>query len=267
MNQLFCKRMIYLFLWFVGMNFTYAMEENPDIKSLFEKADVNGTFVLYDVQKATFVGHNKIRAEKRYIPASTYKIAHSLIGLATGAVKSVDQRIPYNGPSKPFIAAWKRDMGLRDAIALSNVPIYQELARRIGAERMKAYLKMLHYGNEKTGEHIDRFWLDGPLQISAVEQVRFLKGLIEETYPVPKQIQEDVREILLLEEKNQWRLYGKTGWQNAPGKGIGWFVGWLETSENRYIFALNMQMNEASDGPKRIALSKACLSVLGLTKQ
>ena len=69
-------------------------------------------------------------------------------------------------------------MGLRKAIAISNVPIYQELARRIGLERMKHYLKSFEYGNTDTGEIIDRFWLDGPLEISALEQVNFLKKFI-----------------------------------------------------------------------------------------
>ncbi len=47
---------------------------------------------------------------------------------------------------------WEHDMGLRDAIKISNVPIYQELARRIGLERMKAGVEKLDYGNKDIGE-------------------------------------------------------------------------------------------------------------------
>lgn len=258
MKLLISNRIIYVvFLFFMQTNLIYAMEENAQIKTLFEAADVNATFIL-------IVGYDKVRSEKRYLPASTFKIANSLIGLATGAVKTVDEPIPYNGPSNPFIAAWKEDMGLKKAIAMSNVPIYQELARRIGLTRMQKYLKDLHYGNESVGEHVDRFWLDGPLQISAVEQVLFLKGLVQETLPFSKNIQKDVKSILLIEKTNAYRLYGKTGWQNAPEKGIGWFVGWIEKSEGTYIFAFNMDMTDMSDAPKRINLSKTCLTILGL---
>ena len=95
------------------------------------------------------------------------------------------------------------DMGLRKAIAISNVPIYQELARRIGLERMKHYLKIFDYGNADTGEVVDRFWLDGPLKISALEQVEFLKKLVQEKLPISKEAQRDVKQILLLESADE----------------------------------------------------------------
>ena len=44
----------------------------------------------------------------------------------------------------------------------------------------KHYLKSFEYGNADTGEIIDRFWLDGPLDISTLEQVEFLKKVAEE---------------------------------------------------------------------------------------
>lgn len=242
----------------------YAMEENATIRSLFKRSNVNGTFILYNLQDNTIVGYNKVRSEKRYVPASTFKIANSLIGLSTGAVKSVDDPIPYTGPQNPFIAAWKNDMGLRRAILLSNVPIYQELARRIGFIHMEKYLDIFNYGNRTIGNRIDRFWLDGPLKISAYEQVMFLKGLVQESLPVPKNVQKDVKEILFLEQGKDYRLYGKTGWANISGEGIGWFVGWLEKSDNIYIFAFNMTMTDISEAPKRIDLTKACLASLGL---
>lgn len=265
MKQSFHVFLLHVFLlFFLETNMIYSMEENSNIGSLFEKKDVNGTFILYDLQKNTFVGYNKERSEKRYVPASTFKIVNSLIGLATGTVKTVDEIIPYTGPKNPIIAAWKNDMGLRNAIALSNVPIYQELARRIGLIQMKEYLKILHYGDESIGEKVDDFWLNGSLKISALEQVIFLKGLVEETLPVPKNIQKNIKDIILLEHSSNWKLYGKTGWQNYPDNGTGWFIGWLEKSNNIYIFALNMDMTSISDAPKRIDLTKACLATLGL---
>ncbi len=242
----------------------FAWEEKPEIGALFKSAEVEGTFVLYDVTDDKMTGYNSARAETRYIPASTFKIANTLIGLSTGVVKSVDEELPYKGPAKPFIEAWGDDMSLRDAIAISNVPIYQELARRIGLKRMREGLAELHYGNQKVGNIIDRFWLDGPLKISASEQTEFLSKLVQGRLPISKSIQKSVRDIVLLETGKEWKLYGKTGWQNAPNPGIGWWIGWLENRGRLYVFALNLDITKAADAPKRIELTKASLRLLGL---
>ncbi len=244
----------------------YAIEESKEIEKVLNKANVNVAFVVYDMQKDKIIGYNQARAEKRYMPASTFKIANSLIGLETKSVQSVDEPIPYLGPENPFIEKWKEDMGLRKAIAISNVPIYQELAKRVGLKRMKHYLKSFHYGNADAGEIVDRFWLDGPLEISAVEQLEFLKKLVEEKLPISKESQKNVKQILLLEGGKDYKLYGKTGWQNAPNNGIGWFVGWVENSHGSYIFAFNMDMTTMSDATKRISLTKDCLFTLGLLR-
>ena len=108
-------------------------EESAQVAEVFRNAGMNGTFVLYDVGAGKYVGYNRVRAKKRFVPASTFKIPNSLIGLSAGAVKSVDEVLPYKGHPKPFSKAWEKDMGLREAIAMSNVPIYQELARRTSA--------------------------------------------------------------------------------------------------------------------------------------
>ncbi len=253
--------LILMLLWPLA---AFSWEEHPGIAGLFAQEGVSGTFVLCDVNEKTFVGHNRARAETRYIPASTFKIANALIGLSTGAVGSVDEVLPYNGPAEPFIPEWKADMGLRRAMALSNVPIYRELARRIGLTRMREGLNALRYGNRESGDNVTRFWLDGPLAISALEQAQFLAELVRGTLPLPEKAQADVREILLLEEGTRWKLYGKTGWQNAPGRGIGWWVGWVEMEGRDYVFALNMDINEPSDAAKRLTLGKASLKLLGL---
>lgn len=65
MKLLISNRIIYVvFLFFMQTNLIYAMEENAQIKTLFEAADVNATFILYDLQKDTIVGYDKVRSEK-----------------------------------------------------------------------------------------------------------------------------------------------------------------------------------------------------------
>jgi len=241
-----------------------AWRENPELGNLFKSEGLAGTFVLYDTRAKTCTGYNRMRAEKRYSPASTFKIPNSLIGLATGAVQSVDDVLPYRGDAQPFNPAWAKDMSLRQAITLSNVPIYQELARRIGLERMRDYLVRLDYGNQDAGTSVDQFWLSGPLMISAIEQIRFLAGLAQDQLPVEPALQKSVREMILLDQGSTWKLYGKTGWQNAPRKGVGWWVGWVEKEGRIYAFALNIDIQRESDAGQRIRLGKKCLKTLGI---
>jgi len=163
-----------------------AWKESPEVAAIFAGAAVDGAFVLRNADSNECMGFNRVRAEKRFVPASTFKIANALIGLATGAVASVDDILPYTGPAQPFIAEWKKDMGLREAMAISNVPIFQELARRIGLERMRESVRTLNYGNKTIGDSVDSFWLNGPLKISAIEQTRFLANLAQEALPFPK---------------------------------------------------------------------------------
>lgn len=239
-------------------------EESDAIGAIFKNAAINGTFVLYDVTADRYIGYDKTRAERRYIPASTFKIPNSLIGLSTGAVKSVDEVLPYKSDSPPLKKEWTRDMGLREAIAMSNVPIYKELARRIGFERMKEGITRIDYGNNETGNSVDSFWLEGPLAISAVEQTRFLAKLAQQSLPFPESCQKSVREIILLGKGENWKLYGKTGWENATNPGIGWWVGWVEKDGRIYAFALNMDMQKLTEANKRIELGKASLKALGI---
>jgi len=239
------------------------MEQHPELDQLFNEAGVTGTFVLYDVTAGRLVVHDLARAEKRFIPASTFKIANSLIGLATGAVASVDEVLPYGGKPQP-IQSWEQDMGLRDAIKISNVPVYQELARRIGLERMRENLAAIPYGNAKVGTVVDTFWLQGPLQISAVEQTEFLAHLAQGELPFPAEVQQNVRGIIQLEQGDDWVLYAKTGWTTAPDPDIGWWVGWVTKNQHVFSFAINIDVLEKADIAKRVELGKACLGALGV---
>jgi beta-lactamase class D len=237
--------------------------ERPDLARFFADRGIAGTFVLYDVAAGKIAVVGRERAEKPLVPASTFKIANSLIALETGVVKDENEVIPYGGKPQPF-KQWEQDMPMREAIAMSNVPVYQELARRIGHERYRTWLTRIGYGNAKTGEVVDRFWLDGPLQISAVEQTKFLARLAAGKLPASERSQAIVRDIIKLESREGRTLHGKTGWQFSADPQIGWWVGWVERDGKTYPFALNMDMGSAADAPKRLEIGKALLAELGI---
>ena len=232
--------------------------------ALFRQAGLVGTFVLLDERSGQLRGTNLTRAEERFSPASTFKIANALIGLSLGAVASVDEVIPYSGDPEPLMREWLQPMGLRGAMRVSNVPIYQALARRIGRERMAEAIQRLGYGNEQIGSEVTTFWLRGPLAISAVEQTRFLSRLAHERLPFPTSAQRQVAEITTVDSGPGWSLHAKTGWQNAPGAGIGWWVGWVRRGDRITPFALNIAMNGASDAHWREELGRRSLQALGI---
>lgn len=254
--------LIALLLLCSGLARATDWRESPEVGRLFNDAGFKGTFVLYDLAADRFVGHNQDRAETRFVPASTFKIANSLIGLTVGAVSGVDEVLPYGGKPQPF-PVWERNMGLREAIRVSNVPIYQELARRVGLKPMAEHVARLDYGNRDIGGTVDIFWLVGPLQISAVEQTRFLARLLRDELPLSKEAQAAVRDIVPSERGEGWMLAGKTGWAMRSTPQVGWWVGWVKNGERLYTFALNMDLNKAEDLPRRMELGKAALRVLG----
>lgn len=237
--------------------------DSPEAAAVFAANSVTGTFALYDVEADTLTGYNRKRAETRFIPASTFKIPNTLIGLATGAVSDVDEVFSYDGKPQP-LKSWEKDMSLREAIKVSCVPVYQELARRTGLNNMRLALEKLDYGNNEIGTHVDLFWLEGPLAISPVEQARFLARLAQKKLPLPEKALAQTREILLTERNSGWSLFAKTGTAARSTPNIGWWVGWVEKEGKIYTFALNIELPREKTPPDRISLGKQCLTALGI---
>lgn len=253
-----------LALFVVTQAVAESWRENAELGGAFKAAGVTGTFVLYDLDTDAYTVFDRERAQTRYIPASTFKIANSLIGLQVGAVADVDEVLPYGGAPQPF-KDWEQDLPLREAIRVSSVPIYQELARRIGRPRMQTWVERLGYGNREIGSVVDRFWLDGPLRISAVEQVRFLAKLVRGELPVRDDVAAAVREITLLERTDVYVLHGKTGMVFTTKPNLGWWVGWVERDGSYYAFALNIDMPDwKQDLAKRVEIGRRCLALLGV---
>lgn len=238
-------------------------QDSPAVGAAFRAADLHGTFVLYDVAADRYTVHDRERARTRFVPASTFKIPNTLIGLTAGSVKSVDEVLPYGG-GKQMFKAWEQDMSLREAIKVSNVPVYQELARRTGPRQMREQLARIGYGNNDIGTVVDRFWLDGPLKISAEEQARFLARLAQDALPFPKAAMAATREIALVERTPGYALHAKTGRTFDDKRDIGWWVGWVEKGGKVYAFALNADMRSDADAPKRVEVARASLRALGV---
>ena len=185
--------------------------------------------------------------------------------METGVIADENTIIPYGGKPQPN-PAWAHDMSIRQALPISNVAIYQELARRIGLARYHHWLARLNYGNQQTGADVTHFWLTGPLKISAVEQALFADHLARGSLPMSPRSQAIVRDIAQIETKGSRRLCGKTGWtgSSVAGGGVGWFTGWVEGGPSVIAFSLSMPMNAIGEAPKRLAIARDALIRLGL---
>lgn len=254
-----------------GQSFATTWQENQEMAELLASFNITGTFVVYDVSADQMIGYNQERADTRYVPASTFKIPNSLIALATDTVKNTREILPYGGGTYSR-KVWEQDMSLTDAMKVSNVPVFQGVARNIGMKNMQSYIQKFQYGNMELGAAVDTFWLRGPLKISAVEQTLFLAKLAQGTLPVDAQPQAVVKEITLMEKGDHWALHAKTGWYEQAmyenkDKDIGWWVGWIEKDGRIYAFALNTDIDSqsnAKDLENRVLIGKACLRILGL---
>ena len=87
-------------------------------------------------------------------------------------------------------------MTLGQAMQASAVPVYQELARRIGLELMQQEVQRIRFGNQQIGQHIDNFWLVGPLKITPEQEVEFASALAQEQLAFDPQVQQQVKAML-----------------------------------------------------------------------
>jgi beta-lactamase class D len=240
-------------------------EIREDLARHFTDVGTVGTFVGYKTDDYLIIASDKERSGEAMLPASTFKIPNSLIALETGVVGDPDKDVfKWDGVVRS-IEAWNRDHTLRTAIAASAVPVYQEIARRIGAERMQKYLDLFEYGNRDIGGGIDQFWLTGNLRIDPVEQVDFVDRLRRGVLPVSKRSQELVRDILPATKVGDATIRAKSGLLGAElGKpSLGWMVGWAEKGSASTVFALNVDVREPRHIADRMKLTQQCLTDIG----
>lgn len=235
MKKLLC---IYMFFFFWQQVFSQSQPkiiEYPAMKSIFEKYGMKGTILIVDKKNNELIGYQPALWDSGYLPASTFKIPNTLIGLETGAI---DTGIIFKWDGQPRrLAAWEKDLSLAEAFRVSCVPCYQEVARKINAVRMKNYVNRLNYGRmDVHQDNIDLFWLEGKSRITPRQQADFLERLYEEKLPLSV-VMKTVKAIMIIEKTPDYILSGKTGWAIRNGNNYGWFVGWLEVKDRIYFVA------------------------------
>jgi len=253
--------------------------EDNSLKRYFDSAGVTGSFGLFDNAQGKFTIYNLAAfKDSAYLPASTFKIINSLVGIETGRISNVNMIIKWDGitrfyPLGDTAVGWNKDLTMKEAFQASAVPYYQEVARRIGKDTMQHWLDTLGYGQRygkfTISNNIDTFWLDNSLKVTADEQLGLVKKLYFEQLPFFKSTQQTVRNVMLQEENANYKLSYKTGWGfRENGSPVGWVIGWIEENKHPYFFAL--QVNAANPRydmrPARIAIMKGILQQMGFFK-
>src|SRR3954469_13902252 len=240
-------------------------EIRENLAKHFTEAGTAGTFVGYKVDEYLVIASDSNRSGEAKLPASTFKIPNSIIALETGVVGDPDTDVFKWDGVKRSIEAWNRDHTMRTAIAASAVPVYQEIARRIGAERMQKYVDLFEYGNRNIGGGIDQFWLTGDLRIDAIQQIDFVDRLRRGVLPVSKRSQGLVRDILPVTKMGEATIRAKSGLLGAElGKpSLGWLVGWAEKGGMETVFAPNLDVREPRHVGDRMKLAELCLTDIG----
>jgi beta-lactamase class D len=237
--------------------------EHPEWETYFKDYGGKGCFILYDLHNDRYDSYNLPRCEERFLPASTFKIFNSLVALETGVIADEKTIIPWDGVDRGF-TSWNKDQDMQSAIKNSTVWFYQELARRIGQERMQHYINLVGYGNKDISGGIDVFWLQGGLRISPQEQIEFLKRLYRNALPFSQRTIDIVKQVLVYEQTDAYTMRAKTGWVSRVKPEIGWFVGYVEQQANVYFFAINLELSKQEDQQGRFDIPKKIFHTLGI---
>ena len=231
---------------------TSAASFATDLAKRFIDHGTDGTFVGYKVDDYLIIASDKERSGEAKLPASTFKIPNSLIALETGVVGDPDKDVfKWDGVTRS-IEAWNKDHTMRSAIAASAVPVYQEIARRIGAERMQKYVDLLRLRQPRhrrrhrpvlaDRQHADR---PGPAgRFRRPSAARRAAGFQTQPGPGARHPAGD----------EGWRCRHPRQdagcWAPKIGKpSLGWLVGWAEKGEPETVFALNLDCKRAGHIP------------------
>lgn len=189
---------------------------------------------------------NSERAKRRFSPASTSKVPHTLIALEQG-LATRESVYTWDGVPRS-VRAWNQNQTLETAFQRSVVWVFQEIVQTAGRDMMSRALTEFSYGNMDVGTtaELTTYWLNDTLQISADEQVAFLSKIAQEQLPLSASTYAAAKAIMVSAADGNWVMRSKTGWRyNEGDTDIGWFVGWLECTKETYVFALNMDMPDS----------------------
>lgn len=210
--------------------------------------------MIIDEQGRSLVHQGK--CDIRQSPASTFKVALSLMGFDNGDLQDANHpQLQVKKSYQIYLPEWGQPTDPQHWMRHSVVWYSHELVKKLGAQTITRYLTALNYGNQDMRGHagadpMKSFWIGSSLKISPAEQVNLMRQLMLGNLNVSDHAIQATREIMDLgPQANGWTLYGKTGSavpRSRDGKRLtdqrfGWFVGFAEKGERKIAFAKLVQ--------------------------
>ncbi|HGJ5875499.1 MAG TPA: penicillin-binding transpeptidase domain-containing protein [Arsenophonus sp.] len=125
------------------------------IKKIFYPQHLRGVLTIYDGKSINNYGNDIQRGTIQYVPTATFKIVNALIVLNNQKV-TANEIFKWDDQSR-YLSSWNKNMNMQQAMQLSAVPVYQEIAKRTGLAIMRKELYRLQYGNSKIGNNVTNF--------------------------------------------------------------------------------------------------------------
>ncbi|MEC3965836.1 penicillin-binding transpeptidase domain-containing protein [Flagellimonas halotolerans] len=244
-----------------------------NINGISNSLGLKGSTTIYDYNHKKWMYTDEQDANVATLPASTFKILNSLIALEYKAVQDETEILNWDGKPKSHfgtvIKAWNKDTDMRSAYKNSTVWFYVEMAKRIGRKKYRKILKKCNYGNGNFSEKGTDFWNYGDFSITPKNQIQLLIKLYENELPFSDGNIDKVKEIMISDRSDTRVLRGKTGWTRKDGIDIGWWVGYVETTDgNIFFFATRLQKDVQDTNTNfsrgRIAVTERILNDLGV---
>ena len=141
--------------------------------------------------------------------------------------------------------------------------VFRGLPAGSGRSKYRDYLRKSAYGEWREPFGETAFRLDGSLEISAIEQVEFLKRIYRRSLPFSAAYYETLREIMVVEQTPAFTIRAKTGLAGKSKPQAGWYVGYAETARDVWFFATNVEIRDEKDLPLRRKLTREALQAKG----
>ena len=247
-------------------NWNYSSENitQTDLSSYFKNYE--GSFVLFDSNRDSWIVYDMEHATHRISPDSTYKIYDALWGLEENIITPQNSLLMWNGKNYPF-ETWNSNQTLQSAMTSSVNWYFQAIDEQLASTNIRNYIQQIGYGNENVSGRLSTYWLESSLKISPVEQVKLLTKLQNNSLGFSSENINAVKDAICLSSSDAGTFYGKTGTGRVDGQDVnGWFIGYIETADNTYFFATNIGADSDATGGNATEITMSILSDMNIWK-